>query len=54
VEKAKYEEGVSDLYDYLYAKAERFYAEAEYYDAIYSREIAITYLKYLLEEQNYE
>ncbi|WP_293446432.1 TolC family protein [Persephonella sp.] len=52
-EKAKYEEGVSDLYNYLYAKAERFSAQAEYYDAVYNREIAIFYLKYLLEEQRY-
>lgn len=53
-EKAKYEEGVSDLYNYLYAKAERFSALAEYYDAVYNREIAISYLMYLLEEQRYE
>ncbi|HHG74929.1 MAG TPA: TolC family protein [Persephonella sp.] len=52
-EKAKYEEGVSDLYNYLYAKAERFSALAEYYDSVYNREIAIFYLKYLLEEQRY-
>ncbi|WP_029521939.1 TolC family protein [Persephonella sp. KM09-Lau-8] len=49
-EKAKYEEGVSDLYDYLYAKAQKFMAESQYYQAFYNRETAIAYLKYLLEE----
>ncbi len=49
-EKIKYEEGVSDLYNYLYAKAQKFMAESYYYQAFYNREIAIAYLTYLLEE----
>ncbi|NPA12448.1 MAG: TolC family protein, partial [Aquificae bacterium] len=50
VEKVKYEEGVSDLYNYLYAKAQRIMAETSYIQAIYERERAVSYLKYILEE----
>ncbi len=50
IEKTKYEEGVSDIYDYLHAKAQRYLAESSYYQALYNKEIAISYLKYLLEE----
>ncbi|WP_457642224.1 TolC family protein [Persephonella sp.] len=50
IEKAKYEEGVSDLYDYLLAKSQRFLAESSYYQAIYEKESAISYLQYILEE----
>lgn len=53
-EKAKYEEGVSDLYDYLYAKSQFYIAKSSYYEALYDRETAISYLKYLLEEFKYE
>ncbi len=50
IEREKYMEGVSSLYDYLKAKAQRYLAESEYYNSLYDREIQITYLKYLLEE----
>jgi len=50
IEKTKYETGVSDIYDYLHAKAQRYLAESGYYQALYNREIAISYLKYILEE----
>jgi len=50
IEREKYMEGVSGLYDYLKAKAQRYLAESEYYNSLYDREIQITYLKYLLEE----
>ncbi|SNZ08060.1 Outer membrane protein TolC [Persephonella hydrogeniphila] len=50
IEKAKYEEGVSELYDYLYAKSQFYIAKSQYYQALYNREIAISYLRYLLEE----
>lgn len=53
-EKARYEEGVSDLYDYLYAKSQLYIAKSSYYEALYDRETAISYLKYLLEEFKYE
>jgi len=49
-EKAKYEEGVSDMFDLLYAKAQRLKAETDYYRAVYERERAISYLYYILEE----
>ena len=49
-EKAKYEEGTTDLYDYLYAKAQKFLAESKYYQSFYERERAVAYLKYILEE----
>jgi outer membrane protein TolC len=50
IEKTKYEEGISDIYDYLRAKAQRYIAESSYYQALYEREMAISYLKYILEE----
>ncbi len=49
-EKAKYQEGTTDLYDYLYAKAQKFLAESKYYQSFYERERAVAYLKYILEE----
>ncbi|WP_457642983.1 TolC family protein [Persephonella sp.] len=54
IEKAKYEEGVSDMYDLLYAKAQRITAETSYYQAVYERERAFAYLKYILEEYSDE
>ena len=50
IEKTKYMEGVSSLYDYLKAKSYRYLAESDYYKALYDKEIQISYLKYLLEE----
>ncbi len=50
IEKTKYLQGVSDMYDYLHAKAQRYMAESSYYKALYDREIAISFLKYILEE----
>ena len=50
VEKTKYEEGISDLYDYLYAKSQKLIAESSYYSAIYEKQRAIYYLKFILEE----
>jgi len=50
VEEAKYNEGVSDMFNLLYAKAQRIKAETEYYRAFYERERAVAYLYYLLEE----
>ncbi len=49
-EKTKYQQGISDLYNYLYAKAQKFLAESNLYKAYYNREIAVSYLKYILEE----
>ena len=49
VEKLKYEEGVSDLYDYLYAQSQRYIAESKYYEAVYEKQRAIYYLYYVLE-----
>jgi outer membrane protein TolC len=50
IEKMKYEEGVSRIYDYLYAKARRYIAESKYYDALYNRENAIAYYYYVTEK----
>ncbi len=50
VERLKYEEGVSDMFHLLYAKAQRIQAQTEYYRALYGRERAVAYLMYLLEE----
>jgi len=50
VEKTKYKEGISDLYNYLYAKAQTLLAESSYYTAIYEKQRAIYYLKFILEE----
>ena len=50
IEKTKYEEGISDLYNYLYAKAQTISAESSYYTAIYEKQRAIYYLKFILEE----
>ncbi|NPA58446.1 MAG: TolC family protein [Aquificae bacterium] len=49
-EKAKYEEGVSDMFHLLYAKAQKVKAETEYYRAVYEKERAVSYLYYILEE----
>ncbi|NPA53132.1 MAG: hypothetical protein GXO21_00515, partial [Aquificae bacterium] len=46
----KYETGISDIYDYLHAKAQKYIAESSLYQALYDKEIAISYLKYILEE----
>ncbi len=54
IEKVKYEEGVSDVSDYLSAKAKRYIAESLYYQALYEKEMAVAYLKYLLEEYGHE
>ncbi len=54
IEKTKYETGVSDIYDYLHAKAQRFLAESSYFQALYEKEMAISYLKYILEEYKNE
>ncbi len=48
IERVKYEQGVSDIYDYLRAKAEKLSAESDYYGALYERELAKAYLIYLL------
>jgi len=50
IEKMKYEEGVSQIYDYLYAKTRRYIAESKYYDALYNRENAIAYYYYVTEK----
>jgi outer membrane protein TolC len=50
IEKLKYQEGVSSIYDYLKAKAQYYMAESLYYKSIYDKEIAISYLEYLLEK----
>jgi outer membrane protein TolC len=50
IEKAKYEEGVSELYNYLYAKSQLYMAKSLYYQALYDKEMAVSYLQYLLEE----
>jgi len=54
IEETKYKEGISDLYDYLYAKAQTISAESSYYTAIYEKQRAIYYLKYILEEYKHE
>ena len=50
VEKLKYEEGVSSLYDYLYAQSQKYIAESKYYEALYEKQRAIYYLDYVLEK----
>jgi len=50
VEKLKYEEGVSNLYDYLYAQSQKYIAESKYYEALYDKQRAIYYLDYVLEK----
>ncbi len=50
IEKLKYEEGVSSLYDYLYAQSQRYIAESNYYQALYEKQRAIYYLDYVLEK----
>ncbi len=50
IEKLKYEQGVSQIYDYLYAKSRRFIAESKYYSALYSHEEAIAYYDYVIEK----
>jgi len=50
VEKLKYEEGVSSLYDYLYAQSQKYIAESKYYEALYDKQRAIYYLDYVLEK----
>ncbi len=49
-EKVKYEEGATDLYNYLYAKYQKVQADTLLYSSIYERELYITQLKYLLED----
>ncbi len=50
IEKLKYEEGVSSLYDYLYAKSQKYIAQSKYYEALYDKQRAIYYLDYVLEK----
>ncbi len=50
VEKLKYEQGVSNLYDYLYAQSQKYIAESKYYEALYDKQRAIYYLDYVLEK----
>jgi len=50
VEKVKYMEGVTDMFNYLYAKSQRLMAETSYYSSLYEKERAVSYLKYILEE----
>ncbi len=50
VEKLKYEEGLSSLYDYLYAQSQKYIAESKYYEALYEKQRAIYYLDYVLEK----
>jgi len=50
VERLKYDEGVSSLYDYLYAQSQRYITEASYYEDIYEKQRAIYYLYYVLEK----
>ena len=50
IEKLKYTEGISTIYDYLKAKAQYYNAKSLYYKAIYDRETAISYLLYILEK----
>ena len=50
IEKLKYEKGVSQIYDYLYAKSRRYIAESKYYDSLYKREQAIAYYEYVIEK----
>jgi len=49
-EKVKYEEGISDLYNYLYAKTQVISAKSSYYTALYEKQRAIYFLQYILEE----
>ena len=50
IEKMKYENGVSQIYDYLYAKSRRYLAESKFFDAVYNRELAIAYYDYVTEK----
>ncbi len=50
VEKLKYQQGVSNLYDYLYAQSQRYIAESKYYEALYDKQRAIYYLDFVLEK----
>ncbi len=50
IEKLKYQQGVSQIYDYLYAKSRRYIAESRFYNALYSREQAIAYYEYVIEK----
>ncbi len=50
IERLKYEEGISDLYNYLYAKSQLISAKTAYYSAVYEKKIAVYYLQYILEE----
>lgn len=50
IEKIKYEEGVSSLYDYLYAQSQKFISQSKYYEALYNRERSWYYLDYVLEK----
>ncbi len=54
IEKTKYEEGISDIYHYLLAKSKKYLAESSYYKALYDKELAVSYLKYILEEYKNE
>lgn len=51
IEKIKYENGVSDIFDLLKAKSDRISAETRYYEAFYKREAEIAYLNYLISEE---
>ncbi len=50
IEKLKYTQGVSQIYDYLYAKSRRYLAENRYYSALYKKEQAIAYYDYVIEK----
>ena len=50
IERLKYIEGVSQIYDYLYAKSRRYLAESRYYSALYKKEQAIAYYDYVIEK----
>ena len=50
IEKLKYTQGVSQIYDYLYAKSRRYLAESRYFSALYKREQAIAYYDYVIEK----
>ncbi|MDQ7055783.1 MAG: TolC family protein [Persephonella sp.] len=48
-EKVKYEEGVSDLYNYLYAKSQKIIAQSELIQSIYDKYTGMAYLRFLME-----
>ncbi len=54
IEKIKYQEGVSDLYNYLYAKTQKIMAESNVYRWFYEKQRAIFYIKFILEEYKNE